>query len=335
MGPQKPSPQKPSPQKTSGVAAVPTGPASVVARLGGHSGGVLGVAFSPDRGLIATSSRDGSAKLWDISGGSPSEKGALGAPGRRIQCFVFSPNGRMVASGSGALDGTVWLFDISGISPRETLGLRGARGAINALAFAPDGNLIAGTGEDRVVRVWETTAMSRGEPRAQLTGHSGPIRCLAFSPDGQTVATGSDDSTVRLWTVSRIRSLERATLPHPSGVTAVVFSPDGHTLITGGRDGVIRLLDSGSGKPGPRGELPAQSSGIKLLVVTKDGKTLVSVADGPRAVQWDLAAGRPIREWALPANTASPVAVTRDGRYLAMGKSEASLEVFRIGEKRA
>jgi WD40 repeat protein len=327
-------PQKGPPQKTSGVAAAPTGPASVIARLAGHPGGVLAVAFSPDRGFLASGGRDGAAKLWDIGSGSPSEKGALGPPGRRLQSLAFSATGKTVAAGSGALDGTVWLFDVAGMAPRETLALRGARGAVNALAFSPDGNLIAGTGEDRVVRVWETTAMSRGDPRAQLTGHTGPVRALAFSPDGQTVATGSDDSSVRLWTVSRIRSLERAALPHPSGVTAVVFTPDGHTLITGGRDGVIRLLDAGSGKPGPRGELPAQSSGIRLLVVTKDGKTLVSVADGPRAVHWDLAAGRPVREWALPANSSSPVAVTRDGRYLAMGKAEGALEVFRIAEKR-
>lgn len=340
MGPQKGSPQRGSPQPGSpqrhpGAAAVPTGPASVVARLPGHPSGLLAVAFSPDRGLLASGGRDGTAKLWNIGSAPPSEKGVLGAPGRRLQSLAFSANGRALAAGSGALDGTVWLFDVSGISPRETLTLRGARGAVNALAFSPDGQLLAGTGEDRVVRVWETTAMSRGDPKAQLTGHTGPIRALAFSPDGQTVATGSDDSSVRLWTVSRIRSLERAALPHPSGVTAVVFAPDGHTLITGGRDGVIRLLDSGSGKPGPRGELPAQPSGIKLLVVTSDGKTLVSVADGPRVVQWDLAAGQPLREWALPPNSSSPVAVTRDGRYLAMGKVEGSLEVFRVAEKRA
>jgi WD40 repeat protein len=315
------------------AAAVPTGPASPIARLAGHTGGVTALAFSPDRGLLASGGRDGTAKLWDIGSGTPGERASFGPPGRRLQSLTFSRNGNLMAAGSGALDGTVWVFDVSGSAPRETVALRGARGAVNAIAFSPDGSLLAGAGEDRSLRIWEPNSNSRGEARANLPGHTAPVRALAFSPDSQFVATGADDSTVRLWTVSRIRSTERAVLSHPTGVVALTYTSDGYTLITGGRDGVIRLMDPGSARPGPRGDLPSQSAGIRLLVVTADGKTMVSVADGPRVVHWDLAAGRPVREWGLPT-VQTPVAVTRDGRYLAMSRIDGKIEVYRVADKR-
>jgi WD40 repeat protein len=329
-----PSPP-PIPAKKSAAAAVPVGPASVIARLGGHSGGALVLAFSPDRGMLASSGRDGTSRLWDFGSGSPGERAMLGASGRRVQSLAFSVNGQSIAAGSGALDGIVWVFDLTGKAPREAFMLRGARGAVNALAFSPDGTLVAGAGEDRALRIWEPTPGSRGEPRAHLAGHTGPIRAVAFAPDGQSCVSGSDDSTARLWTVNRIRSTEKAALQHPSGVTALAYTPDGQTLLTGGRDGVIRLWNVATTKPDKRAELPAQPGGIRLLVIPRDGQSLVSVADGPRAVHWDLQAGRPLREWGLPAGTNAAVGVTGDGRYLAMGRESGQIEVYRIAEKRA
>jgi WD40 repeat protein len=39
--------------------------------LRGHTGHLRGVAFSPDGTLLATTSDDGTARLWDIATGTP------------------------------------------------------------------------------------------------------------------------------------------------------------------------------------------------------------------------------------------------------------------------
>jgi eukaryotic-like serine/threonine-protein kinase len=95
----------------------PTGPAKVVAKLPGHSGGVLAMAFSPDRGRLVSAGRDGLARLWDMGNDPPVERAALGPAGRRLVSIAFAPTGRALVAGSGALDGSIWLFDVSGPSP--------------------------------------------------------------------------------------------------------------------------------------------------------------------------------------------------------------------------
>lgn len=312
----------------------PTAPAKVVAKLPGHHGGVQVLAFRPDRGLLASGGKDGSAKLWDVAGTSPVEKAALGQGGRPLKSLAFAPHGRALAAGSGALDGSVWLFDVSAVAPLETATLRGPRGAVNAVAYSPDGTQVAGAGEDRTLRLWDASPIPRSDARAQLPGHTGNIRVLAYAPDGQTIATGSDDASVRLWTVTKIRSSERLMLPHPTAVTAVAYARDGQVLLTGGLDGVIRIWDATARVPTPRGELPALRSAVRLLQVTRDGRTLVAAADGPQVVHWDLSMWVPINEWILPSGTPMGIAVTSDGRYLAAGRPDGQIEILRVAEKR-
>ncbi|HYG70942.1 MAG TPA: serine/threonine protein kinase, partial [Actinomycetota bacterium] len=73
--------------------------------LRGHTGGVLSVAVSPDRSLIATAGVDGLAKLWDAQTGA--ELMTLFGHDRLAHTVTFSPDGRFIATASG--DGTVML----------------------------------------------------------------------------------------------------------------------------------------------------------------------------------------------------------------------------------
>jgi WD40 repeat protein len=307
-------------------------PAKVVAKLAGHPGGVAVLAFSRDRGQLASAGRDGTARLWDIAA-APVERAALGPPGRRVGSLAFAPSGRFVAAGSGALDGMVWLFDLNGTPPLETV-LRGARGAVNALAYSPDGTSLAGAGEDRTLRIWDAAPIPRADPRAQLPGHTGTVRALAFSIDGLLLASAADDSSVRIWSISRMRCSERIVLPHPTGVTAVAFTRDGQTLVTGCRDGVIRLWDAGALKPNQRAEFPALRAGIRLLQLPPDGNTLASLTDGAQVMHWDLPMRMPFREWTIASGAPMAAAITTDGRYVAAGTVNGGIELLRVGEKR-
>ena len=82
--------------------------------LGGHTGGVLAMAFSADGKLLATTAADDVIRLWDAKTGK--EVGTVkGHKVRRIgiHSLAFSPAGNVLASGSD--DETVRLWDVKGL----------------------------------------------------------------------------------------------------------------------------------------------------------------------------------------------------------------------------
>ena len=78
--------------------------------------------------------------------------------------------------------------------------LSGHIGEISALSFSPSGLYLASSGEDSVIKIWDTTS---GKELKSFSGHSKKITSLQFSPDlGQYLVSSSQDNTIKLWEVS-------------------------------------------------------------------------------------------------------------------------------------
>src|SRR5947209_1997340 len=74
--------------------------------LAGHTAGVFHVAYSPDGKLLATSSRDNTARLWDAGTGKPLV--TLTGHKKNVYFSAFSPDGKLVATASGDRLIKVW-----------------------------------------------------------------------------------------------------------------------------------------------------------------------------------------------------------------------------------
>ncbi len=196
----------------------------------GHVASCTGARWHPsDANLLATSSEDGTVRLWDTS----------------------------VACERG--DDAMSLSVNSG--QRSVMVLKDAKGiktAATAIAWHADGNTILCGGRDGSLQLWELRASAEYQPVVLLPnatpkaeaaadkvkaasvrrGAHAPesdVSCVRWHRDGRRVASRATDGTLKLWDLRR--------LDEPLGVwagldnifptTGCDFSPDGSLLVTG------------------------------------------------------------------------------------------------------
>ena len=247
----------------------------LTATLAAHRNRVNSVAFSPDGTILASGSRGGEIRLWDVN--ARQSFATLRGHVDAVSSVSFSfPDGTTLASGSrdgtiklwdgtsggliatlegdsgvsavsfferdrlasGAGDGTVKLWDLRTREVARTLAAHS--GEVTSVAFSHDGSLLASAGwGDLTVKLWDVASGALG---GTLEGHTSVVTTVAFSPDGATVSSGSWDRTVRVWDIETREQI--AAYRHADGVTSVSYStPDGSILASASRDHTVVLWD--------------------------------------------------------------------------------------------
>ena len=175
-----------------------------IAILEGHSELVWSVAFSPDGGILASGSDDGTIRFWDVATRKeiativedPGEERYEG-----VISVAFSPDGKMLASGSR--HGTVKLWDVA--ARKEIANLEGHPSPYSfpymvfSLAFSPDGNTLASGSQDGTIRLWNVATREK----IGTLLHIFHVTSLAFSPDGTRLAAATYVlNNMEFWDVS-------------------------------------------------------------------------------------------------------------------------------------
>jgi len=292
--------------------------AELILTVGGHTAKVSSVSFNADGTRLATSSDDGSIKVWDMGSRARGEWMTVTGFG----AVAFSSDGRSLATGTQ--EGNVVVYDAT--SGRTVTLVRSHTGPTNSVAFDPTGSRIASAGSDGTF--WLSDAATGTELwRAPKRRFDSWVSEAVFSPDGRTVATAAfaNDNPVDLWeaeTGDHLRTLpyyeDDANASHavtfsadgrfvagssytfvrvwrladasyvqvPMGVVnALAFSPDGHVLATGASDGSLRLWDPRTGH-----ELVSVSphlGEVTGVAFSPDGTTIASSSSDGTVRLWD------------------------------------------------
>ena len=286
----------------------------------------------------------------------------------RVDGLAFSPDGKLVASGSkdntvrlwdteralelrklaghaawvkavafspdgrwlasGSVDGVVKLWEVA--TGRELKTISGG-GSINALAFSPDARLLAAGNAENSVLVWNAQT---GQAERTLTGHAGAVSTLAFSPDGRQLATGARDNSIKLWDVNRGRELHALT-GHTGAVRSLAFSPDGKRLASGSVDKTIKIWDAGSGRE--TRTLAGHTDPVLALAFTDGGRNLVSAGAGALALtRWDAESGAQLSATsdAESLETLEAAVFSADGKLVASSNGDKTIVLRDVGAPR-
>jgi eukaryotic-like serine/threonine-protein kinase len=256
----------------------------------GHSRLVRVVKFSPDGSRIATTSWDGTAKVWPVS--VPPEFLSLEGHDQAVWTLAVSSDGLWLATGS--LDQTARIWEIESGRPVCTLPVNSP---VVSLAFAPDGSRLVTVGPGATANVWTIRRDERtgdqtataAEQVLTLSGHAQPVLSVACDPRGRWIATGSKDHTARMWDARSGHS--RLTLDgHAGWVVAVAFNPDGTRVATASADRTAKVWDAETGQL--LFTLEGHDDWVLDVVWSPDNQFIATGSQDRTARLWDAATGR-------------------------------------------
>lgn len=304
-------------------------------------GEVQAIAFNPDGTELASaswqttpatgsSSRRKTITLWDAQTGDI----ILDLEHtRRVQSLGFSPDGALLASGSGE-SGTGAEHDIYVWDARDGTQLtvlKGHRGIINNLRFSDDGSQIASASNDGTMRLWDAT----GETAHTVFQHT---FALPDDPNQPMYGTWSGTGTIKGRTGNFAVSF---TVSEDGTKILSSYLIDGRTLYLGGtikiEDGIFTWrLTSASTNWQLEGEFVSQTeltgtvrSGllqgewsakptiplVRDVAFSTDGELLISPYSNSRLLFWDVAAKklRMLAKGSEVNDSLSSVTLTSDG----------------------
>jgi WD40 repeat protein len=213
------------------------------------------LALSHDSRTLALGMTDNSIVLWDTHGWH--KRLTIHTKGLRIAPLAISPDGRMIASGSGATEDTnLWDARTGKLiavlpdskNPRSFLFTPRNDMLVTTCMLAPAASARRPHLDDRLRSHHTGIVALYAVPSGKLIGDISCPPCkyasvIALSPDGRVLAIGGVHGVITLWNVTTRELIRR--LEGPVGnIDSAAFSPDGTRFAAASMDATKVVVDA-------------------------------------------------------------------------------------------
>ncbi len=298
--------------------------------LDGHTDWVMSVAFATNGDLLASCSRDGTVRIWNL--GTQQTEFELAAHQGSATSVAFHPDSHLLAT--CGQDGLVKLWNASTGELSREFGSHDGQG--ECVTFSSDGRLLASAARDQSINIWDPESGVLLNAFRQPFAH---VYRLAFSPGGNklaAVAGGSPDIGGKVFVFDTESGEILQTLEgHTSLTTSVGYSSTGTQIAAGSYDGTVRVWDVTSGEETLT--FQGHKDYISALAFSPDGQRIATASSdfqgggsrGSGEVKiWSAVDGRELLTLRGHTERVRQIAFSADGVRLATAGYDGTVRVW-------
>jgi WD40 repeat protein/tetratricopeptide (TPR) repeat protein len=288
--------------------------------LEGHGSRITDVSFSADGQRIASTSFDGTVRLWQPDKHRLYQ--VIDAHADIVSSLRFATDGETLISSS--YDHTLKQWQPDGILANT---LESHTAKVNAVEVVPQSDRLISVSDDATLKVWQAT----GELQSTLEEHAAPIKGLTVSPDGERWASVDETGQLNLW--SKDGDVLK-TLPLEAGFADIVrFHPQEPILAISAGQGAERTVLLWHWQADTLTSLDSRGSfPVRDVQFSPDGKLLATASWNGNLDFWDLA-GR--KQYSFFAGIEGPITTidfSPNGQLIALTSGPSTLLFNRQGE---
>ncbi|KAH8928180.1 WD40 repeat-like protein [Atractiella rhizophila] len=232
----------------------PYDPSMKITTLVGHSDAIWDMALLPFKNLLATSSADGTVKVWSTetlknplkSSWDYRGAGGEGEEKQLAPTSVAVVNSDMKKLAVGWQDSVVRLFDLE--TGRMVLKFKSDETSdgtpatqINKVITHPTLPLLITAHEDKYIRFFD---INTGACTHSMLAHLDSVTSLDIDPSGLTLVSGGHDCSIRFWDIQSktcVQEISSHRNKGGEGILDVKYHPTSPVLGSAGADGIVKV----------------------------------------------------------------------------------------------
>lgn len=188
--------------------------------------------------------------------------------------------------------------------------------SVKSLAFSGNGGFLAAGKQDKTLLLFgvsESQTLVKMDDLDAL----GQLTCCLFTPDNSKLIVGGYSGRIIVWNVDSTGQLEHVSqfVGHNGEIKTITVSQDGKHVVSGGRDKTLKYWELETGEE--IHSFPVFERDVRASFITRSGKQALG-SDGTQLVLFDLEKGEAIQAMDLIKGVPHDVAISPDGRKVAV-----------------